>query len=136
MFVIIGLVAACRPVDLVGDSNIYAQPIEVEMAQVDTNTGDTAEPEAAESLAVYVGDGDLHVFHDYFEAPCNYDFSSNLDAQFVDQYTIEVRYGFEQQDIENICTENIAYVLQTNGLDLPAGNYTINVLAQSHSFEL
>ena len=151
IFAFVMLTACKDPASLVGDSNIYADPIEVQLEAISFDektmdeeqehkpqpgTGSTEDEREDTMLDVSVNEDVIAIFHENIQIPCNFISISEISAYFLDRKTIVVDYGYDIDYLDDSCFTDIAYRLQLDPESLPEGIYTLYALDDVTEFQI
>ena len=129
----LSLIGACTkdPDKLLGDSNVYAEPLEIEDFQMIENDSETGLD--IETLGAELHDGTILITHQT-EGPCDNSWD-NISVDSSEDFLIQIDYGFSELSSQE-CTFNLAYEIGISGSGLKPGLYKIKIMEDSTEIDL
>ena len=134
---ITGLLFGCQPSDdkddLIGDSNVYGQPIEISMRSIDT---ENATVDLPSQLTAWTEGDSLSVEHSNLGLPCEHDVAFHIEAEWKQANEIFIDYHPEESGNSETCPSTLQYTLDVVEAGLTPGIYTVRCIADKTEIDL
>ena len=120
---LLGSLVGCRDASkLVGDSNVYGQPIEMEFLRINSQSESNEE---GSLLTTEVDDDFLLVNHKNLPFPCGHDVERYAEAEWSDEFIIFIDYKTGQTASDEKCPTDLEFTLDVVKAELLPGVYTV-----------
>ncbi len=122
------------PDKLLGDSNVYAEPLEINEFNASQDNGGSSGsvPEIVE-LSATEHNGVIDIIH-MKNGPCGHSWDK-VTVDSSEKFLIEIDYGFEEDSL-NVCLFYLEYEIDVSESELPAGLYKIKAMDDSVEIDL